>query len=83
MRRSGFTEEMISKSQPYIWESEPGKDELKKVRVYDLEYRRLIEGDIASASVDYIKKQAKSKKSFFPLRRMVSCTLSWPISSRF
>jgi len=65
MRRSGFTEEMISKSQPYIWESEPGKDELKKVRVYDLEYRRLIEGDIANASVDYINKQAKSKKPFF------------------
>ena len=56
---------MISKSQPYIWESEPGKDELKKVRVYDLEYRRLIEGDIASASADYIKKQAKSKNPFF------------------
>ncbi len=62
MRRSGFSEEAIAKSQTAIWESEPGKDVVKKVRPYDLEYRRHIEGDIAEASVKYIKEQAKEKE---------------------
>ncbi|EED31111.1 steryl-sulfatase [gamma proteobacterium NOR5-3] len=65
MRRSGFSEAAIAKSQTAIWESEPGKDVVKKVRPYDLEYRRHIEGDIAEASVKYIKEQAKEKEPFF------------------
>ena len=66
LRRSGFSEAAITKSQCSIWESEPGKDVLKAVRPYDLEYRRHIEGDIAQASVKYIKnRQKKRNHSFF------------------
>ena len=65
MRRTGMPEAAIEKSQPHIWESIAGSDELKKVRPYNLEYRRQIEGDIARASADYIKRQAKTKEPFF------------------
>jgi arylsulfatase len=65
MRRSGMPESTVVAKQPYIWESVAGSDELKKVRPYDLEYRRQIEGDIARGSADYIKRQAKTKEPFF------------------
>ena len=65
MRRSGMPESAIQAKQPWIWESVAGSDELKKVRPYDLEYRRQIEGDIAEASSDYIKRQARADKPFF------------------
>jgi arylsulfatase len=38
---------------------------LKKVRPYNLEYRKQIEGDIAKAAGEYIRQQAKSGKQFF------------------
>jgi arylsulfatase len=65
MRRSGMPESAIQAKQPWIWESVPGSDELKKVRPYDLDYRVKIESDIAQNSVDYIKRQAASDKPFF------------------
>lgn len=65
MRRSGMPESAVAAKQPWIWESVAGSDELKKVRPYDLEYRRQIEGDIAQASADYIKRQAASGEPFF------------------
>ena len=46
----------------YIWESEANG---KKVRLYTLEYRSQIEGDIAKASVEFIERQAKAKQPFF------------------
>jgi arylsulfatase len=65
MRRSGMPEAAIKAKQPWIWESVPGSDELKKVRPYDLEYRVQVEGDIAQASAEYIKRQADAKEPFF------------------
>jgi arylsulfatase len=65
MRRTGMPETAVEKSQPFIWESVTGSDELRKVRPYDLEYRRQIEGDIAQASADFIKHKAKAGNPFF------------------
>lgn len=65
MKRAGMPQPAIDAAIPWIWESQPGKKELKKVRPYDLEYRRQIESDIADASVDSIKRKATSKEPFF------------------
>jgi arylsulfatase len=65
MKRAGMPPAAIDAAQPWIWESQPGTKELKKVRPYTLEYRRQIESDIAADSVDYIKKQAAAKHPFF------------------
>jgi arylsulfatase A-like enzyme len=65
MRRSGMPQSAIDAKQPWIWESFAGSDELRKVRPYDLEYRRQIEGDIAQASVDFITRQATAEAPFF------------------
>ena len=35
------------------------------MRAYTLEYRKQVEADIAMASVDYIKRQAKAQEPFF------------------
>jgi arylsulfatase len=35
------------------------------VRDYDLEYRKVIEGEIAKASIEYIQRAAKDEKPFF------------------
>ena len=37
----------------------------KKVRVYDLEYRRLIDGDLTDKAIDFMRRQSKAKKPFF------------------
>jgi arylsulfatase len=42
-----------------------GPGEPERVRPYDLDYRKHIEGDIAKASVDYIRQQAAAKSPFF------------------
>ena len=42
-----------------------GKGEAKKVGVYDREYRKQIEADIARSAVDYITDQANARKPFF------------------
>ena len=42
---------------------EPGNP--KRIRPYDLEYRKQIEKDIAETSVAYIKQQASAKSPFF------------------
>ena len=65
MKRAGMSQAAIDAAQPWIWESQPGTKELKKVRPYSLEYRREVEKDIAAASVDYIKQQAAAKQPFF------------------
>jgi arylsulfatase A-like enzyme len=64
MQRSGLPEAAIAAAEPYIWESgENG--ELRKVRPYTLENRGEVEGEIAGAAVEYIKRQAAAKQPFF------------------
>src|SRR5271167_996498 len=64
MQRAGLPEAAIAAVEPGIFESEVNGD-LKRVRVYTVEYRRQVEGDIANASVEYIKRHAKAKAPFF------------------
>ena len=64
MERAGVSEEVIEKTVPRIFESDD-TGYLKPVREYTLDYRRQIEGDIAKASVDYIKRNAKASTPFF------------------
>ena len=64
MQAAVLPESEILKVVPRIYESEPNGD-LKAVREYTVEYRCQVEGDIAKASVDYIKSQANGKKPFF------------------
>ena len=64
MRRTGLPESVIEESQPRIWESD--KDgTLKPVRVYDLDYRRQVEGDIADAAGTFIASHASDDEPFF------------------
>lgn len=65
MRRTGLPEEMIEAARPWIWESVEGEDELRKVRPYDLEYRRQVEADIADYAVDFIEREAGKDEPFF------------------
>ena len=64
MEAAGLPESEIAKVVPRIYESQPDGS-LKVVREYTVEYRRQVEGDIARASVDYIKSHAKEDKPFF------------------
>ena len=64
MERAGVAETAISKTVPMIYESDDN-GQLKAVREYTVDYRREVEGDIASASVDYIKRHAGADKPFF------------------
>lgn len=65
MKRLHMPQAAIDAAQPWIWESQPGTKDLRKVQPYDLAYRAKIEGDIAASSVDYIKKQTAAKQPFF------------------
>ena len=64
MERSGMPASFVEKVVPRIYESDD-KGNLKAVREYTVEYRHQVEGDIAKASVEFIKRQAKAKKPFF------------------
>ncbi len=48
----------------YILESKKGK-EPKKIRIYDLDYRPLIDRDLTDKALDFMERQAKEKKPFF------------------
>jgi arylsulfatase len=48
----------------YILESKKG-EEPKKVRIYDLDYRPLIDRDLTDKALDFMERQAKEKKPFF------------------
>jgi len=64
MAEAGAPEQMRKALEYWIVEAkEPG--EPKRIRQYELEYRKQIEGDIAKASVDYIRQQAAAKSPFF------------------
>jgi arylsulfatase A-like enzyme len=64
MQRAGLPEAAVAAGEPGIWEGD-ATGSLRKVRPYNLEYRHQVEGDIASASVEYIERQAKTKQPFF------------------
>ena len=64
MQRAGLPEAAIAAAEPSIWEGE-ASGELKKVRPYTVEYRRQVEGDIANASVDFIRRKAAASQPFF------------------
>ena len=64
MRRTGLPEELIAQTAPAIWESNES-GELERVRVYDLDYRREVEGDIAAAARDFIEQHAGQAAPFF------------------
>ena len=64
MERQHMPDDFIEAVVPRVWESDKNGD-LKPVREYTVEYRAQVEGDIADASVDYIKRQAKGNKPFF------------------
>lgn len=57
--------EMIDDSVEAIVEADGPRQPLKKVGEYDIDYRRMIEKDIADFSVNYIRKNAKGKQPFF------------------
>ena len=64
MRRTGLPEAAIAKSQTKIWESDQN-GRLQPVRVYDLDYRREVEGDIAEAASTFIADHANDDNPFF------------------
>ncbi len=56
---------MIQRATHHIVEAKAANTPARNVCVYDIEYRRQIEKDIADYSVDYIKRTAKTKRPFF------------------
>ena len=64
MERAGVPDAEIQKGVPSIFES-AADGKLIAVREYTVDYRRQVEADIAKASVDYIKRQAKAGQPFF------------------
>jgi arylsulfatase len=64
MQRAGLPDAAVAAAEPYVWEGDSGGS-LKKVRPYTVEYRRQIEGDIATAAVDFIQRQARAQQPFF------------------
>ena len=64
MTEAGAPEEMRKALEYWIVEAR-GSGDPERLRPYDPEYRKDIEGDIAKASVDYIKQQAAAKTHFF------------------
>jgi len=64
MAEAGAPPAMRESLEYWIVEAKgPGKSE--RVRPYDLDYRKHIEGEIAKTSVDYIKQQARTGSPFF------------------
>ncbi|KZR91493.1 Arylsulfatase [Synechococcus sp. MIT S9509] len=64
MRRSGLSEDQIEAAQSHIWESNDDGS-LRRVRPYDLAYRRHVEGDIADAATSFIKEKSAGDDPFF------------------
>ncbi len=64
MREAGTTEQFRKTMEYSILEAK-GTGDPKKIRPYDMEYRKQIEEDIAKASINYIKQQAAKKSPFF------------------
>ena len=64
MTEAAAPEEMRKALEYWIVEAR-GSGDPERLRPYDPEYRKDIEGNIAKASVDYIKQQAAAKTPFF------------------
>ncbi len=58
----GFAESGIAK--PYVLESKKGQTP-KKAKVYDLEYRALIDRELTTRAKNFMKKNVKADKPFF------------------
>ena len=58
----GFEESGLPDS--YVYESERG-GEARAVRVYDLEYRPFIDGDLTTKGLDFMRRQVADEKPFF------------------
>ena len=65
MRTTGAPERFQKALEAHVLEARKPGGEAKKKRLYDREYRRHIEGDIAKAAAGYIKKQARDDDPFF------------------
>ncbi len=65
MREVGAPEALRKAFEAHVLEAKKPGGEARQVRLYDREYRRHIEGDIANAAVKYIKKQARDDYPFF------------------
>ena len=48
----------------YVFEGKKGTVP-QKVRVYDLEYRALIDGDLTDKAIDFMRRQVEAKRPFF------------------
>ncbi len=64
MELYGAPKAMQEALTPKILEAD-GPGEPKEVRDYNLDYRKIIEGEIASKSIAYINEHAKEKEPFF------------------
>ena len=64
MAEMGAPEQMRKALEYWIVEAK-GPGGPKMLHPYDLEYRKQIEGDIAKASIGYIRQQASTKSPFF------------------
>ena len=62
---AGMPEEFKKKAATYIVEAKKPGGAAKQVRIYDREYRKQIDSDIADAAVEYIKTSSKKKNPFF------------------
>ncbi|MCK5794782.1 MAG: sulfatase-like hydrolase/transferase, partial [Anaerolineales bacterium] len=66
MELEGMPEELIKKTAPGIWDGD-SKNGIKQIAEYTVEYKRIVEEDIATASSKYINDHAKGKEPFFIL----------------
>jgi len=58
----GFEESGVE--PPYVFEAKKG-EEVNKVRVYDLAYRPLIDGDLTGKAIDFMRRQVAAETPFF------------------
>jgi arylsulfatase A-like enzyme len=58
----GFKESGVPNS--YVYEAQRGETP-KQVRVYDLDYRPLIDGDLTDKALDFMTRQAEAEQPFF------------------
>lgn len=65
LKTAGMPEAFQKAAATYIVEAKQPGSTAQQVRLYDREYRRQIESDIADAAVGYINEQAKQDKPFF------------------
>ncbi|MBK1879303.1 sulfatase-like hydrolase/transferase [Pelagicoccus mobilis] len=65
LKTAGAPDGLQKAAATYITEAKKPGEAAKVVQIYDREYRRQIESDIADAAVGYIKEQADKEDPFF------------------